>query len=154
LAEQCDDAPATADAVTTFTGGTTFATWAATPGLPPNAAGPNDDPDKDGLPNVAEYGLAANPMLADWPSVAPKAGMVRLAGEDYLTLTYRRPKPEPSDLQYWVTASNAVVPWTGAATVTPVGSPVDRGTYAEVTVRDVTPTKNGPHSFLQLQLRR
>lgn len=147
-------APGQADASTTFTGGVTFATWAAAQGLPPNAAGPNDDPDNDGLPNAAEYGLAANPMVADWPAVAPKAGTVRLAGEDYLTLTYRRPKTEPSDLQYWVTASNWLVPWTGASTVTPVGSPADRGRYVETTVRSLSPLRAGPRGFLQLQLRR
>jgi len=122
--------------------------------LPPNAANPEDDPDNDGLPNLGEYGLASNPKVADWPSVAPKAGMVRLAGETYLTLTYRRPKPEPSDLQYRVTSSSAVVPWTGASAVATVGTPVDRGNYVEVTVRSLTPMKNGVHGFLQLQLRK
>ncbi|HOA60036.1 MAG: right-handed parallel beta-helix repeat-containing protein [Verrucomicrobia bacterium] len=147
-------APAEADAVTTFAGGITYTAWAASQGLPPNAANPEDDPDNDGLPNLGEYGLASNPKVADWPSVAPKAGMVRLAGETYLTLTYRRPKPEPSDLQYRVTSSSAVVPWTGASAVATVGTPVDRGNYVEVTVRSLTPMKNGVHGFLQLQLRK
>jgi hypothetical protein len=57
-------------------------------------------------------------------------------------------------VQYRVTASNAVVPWAGASTVTQVGSPVDRGTYVEVAGHSVTPVKNSPHGFLQLQLRR
>lgn len=149
-----EPAPAEADAVTTFAGGITYTAWAASQGLPPNAAGPNDDPDKDGLPNAGEYGLASNPKVADWPSVAPKAGMVRLAGETYLTLTYRRPKPEPSDLQYRVTSSSAVVPWTGASSVATVGTPVDRGNYVEVTVRSLTSMKNGVHGFLRLQLRK
>ncbi len=35
-----------------------------------------------------------------------------------------------------------------------VGTPVDRGNYVEVTVRSLTPMKNGVHGFLQLQLRK
>ncbi len=147
-------APAEADAVTTFAGGITYTTWAASQNLPPNAAGPEHDADLDGLPNAGEYGLAANPKVPDWPGVAPKAGMVRLAGEAYLTLTYRRPKTEPSDLEYQVTSSSAVSPWAGASTVTTVGSPVDRGTYVEVTVRSLTPMKNNTQGFLQLQIRQ
>lgn len=112
------------------------------------------NPSDASLPNAGKHGLASNPKVADWPAVAPKAGMARLAGETYLTLTYRRPKPEPSDLQYRVTSSSAVVPWTGASSVTSVGTPVDRGNYVEVTVRSLTPMKNGVHGFLRLQLRK
>ncbi|MFP6874880.1 MAG: hypothetical protein VCA55_15380 [Verrucomicrobiales bacterium] len=41
------------------------AKWAAESGLPPSAAGPGDDPDQDGRPNLIEYGTGTSPMAGD-----------------------------------------------------------------------------------------
>lgn len=146
-------APESADAFTTVAGGYTYATWAAGQNLPANAKGPDDDADSDGLNNFAEYAHALNPLVADRALSVPQAAFVNVGGQDYLTLTYRRPKTEPTDVQYRVTASTVLTPWAGLAT-TPVGSPVDRGTYVEVTVRAPAPAGGAATGFLRLELVR
>lgn len=146
--------PATPDTVTTFSGGLTFETWAAAQALPPNAAGPNDDPDQDQLNNFTEYALALNPKVADRQLGAPRAGLTSVLGTGYLTLTYRRPKPEPTDVRYRVTASIGVRPWAAATGVATVGSPVDKGNYVEITVRSTEPLSSHAHGFLRLGIGR
>ena len=146
-------APLEPDGVTTVLGGLTYASWAAAQGLPPHASGPADDPDQDNLDNFTEYALACSPLHPDRLTGLPKATVVQVGASRYLALTYRRPKTEPSDVQYRVTASDSVRPWTGAST-TPVGSPVDRGTFVEVTVRGTTPMNTGARGFLRLELTR
>lgn len=145
--------PESADAFTTVAGGYTYATWAAGQNLPANAKGPDDDADSDGLSNFAEYAYALNPLVADRALSVPKAAFATAGGQDYLTLTYRRPKTEPTDVQYRATASTVLTPWAGLAT-TPVGSPVDRGTYVEVTVRAPSPAGGAATGFLRLELVR
>ncbi len=146
-------APEQPDAVTAVAGGLTYASWAAGQNLPAHANGPADDPDGDALPNFAEYACVLNPLAKDAQLAAPKAGTVLVGGQPYLALTYRRPKTDPADVQYRVTASGVVAPWAGASTVTPVGSPVDRGTYAEATVRSTQPMTL-PVGFLRLEIAR
>ena len=146
--------PSAPDAVTAIAGGMNFATWAATQDLPPNAAGPGDDADQDGLNNFAEYAFATNPRVPDRPLAAPKAGMVSLTGQNYLTLTYRRPKVELTDVQYRVTASGGLVPWAGSTAVTQVGSPVDKGDCLEVTMRATQPVGAAAQGFLKLEISR
>ncbi len=146
-------APESADAFTTVAGGYTYATWAAGQNLPPNAKGPDDDADSDGLSNFAEYAYALNPLVADRALSVPRAAISDVGGQDYLTLTYRRPKTEPTDVSYRVTGSTVLVPWAGLVTV-PVGLPVDRGTYVEVTVRAPAPAGGAATGFLRLKLVR
>jgi len=146
-------APDSADAVTTVAGGYTYAAWAAGQNLPANAKGPDDDAEGDGLSNFAEYAYALNPLVADRALSVPKAAFATVNGQDYLTLTYRQPKTEPTDVEYRVTGSTALVPWAGLAT-TPVGAPVDRGTYVEVTVRAPAPAGGATAGFLRLELIR
>jgi hypothetical protein len=151
-----ETAPDQPDAVTSLPGGLTYETWAAGQSLPPNASGPSDDPDSDSLQNFAEYAYATNPLQTDSQLAVPKADIVRLGGQDYLTMTYRRQKTDPTDVQYRVTASSVVKPWAGANTVTSVGTLVDRGSYAEATVRSTQPipiTAAGT-GFLRLDIAR
>lgn len=151
-----ETAPAEPDAVTTIPGGLTYESWAAAQGLPANANGPADDPDHDGLPNFAEYAYATNPLQPDSKLAAPKASTVRLGGQDYLAITYRRQKTDPVDVKYHVSASTVLLPWAGANTVAQVGTLVDRGTYAEATYRSTQPipiTAAGT-GFLRLEITR
>jgi len=147
-------APETPDATTAFSGSATFEAWIASQGVPAHARGPADDPDQDGLANFAEYAHALNPLVKDAALARTKAGLVQAGGATYLALTYRRPKTEPADVQYRVTRSNTVQPWAGAGTVTPVGSPVDRGDYVEVTVRSSDPVTAAAQGFLRLEVLR
>jgi hypothetical protein len=149
-----EPAPTQADAFTTVLGGLTFASWATGQGLPPNASGPTDDPDHDGLDNFTEYALACVPLQPDRLAGLPQPAVVQVGASRYLALTYRRPKTQPADVGYRVTASDTVRPWTGAETVAAVGSPVDRGTFVEVTVRSTTPMNTGARGFLRLELTR
>jgi hypothetical protein len=146
-------APESADAFTTVAGGYTYATWAAGQNLPPNAKGPDDDADSDGLSNFAEYAYALNPLVPDRALSVAKAAFATVNGQDYLTLTYRRPKTEPTDVLYRVTGSTVLVPWAGLST-TPVGAPVDRGAYVEITVRAPAPAGGATAGFLRLELLR
>ncbi len=147
-------APPTPDAVTTIAGGTTFATWAATQNLPPTASGPGDDADNDTLSNFAEYAFGTNPRVPDRQLAAPRAGTVSLIGQKYLTLTYRRSKADLADVQFRVTASGALAPWAASATVVPLGSPADKGSYLEVTVRATQPLSTASQGFLRLEVAR
>ena len=149
------------DCLSPPSGPMTYEVWAAVesscgPGLPANASGPADDPDQDGLPNFAEYACATNPLQPDSELAAPKAGVVRLDGKDYLTITYRRQKTDPVDVQYRVVASDAVMPWAGEHTVTAVGALVDHGTHAEATFRSTQPipVTAAATGFLRLEIAR
>lgn len=146
--------PAQSDANLALPGGTTYASWAAAHSLPANATGPDDDPDHDGLRNFEEYAFACQPLVPDRALANARVALVRLAGEDYLVLTYRRPKVEPGDVSYRVLRSEGITPWLGSTVVVPVGSPVDRGSYVEVTVRSAAPTSARPAGFLRLEVRR
>jgi hypothetical protein len=84
----------------------------------------------------------------------PKVGLAQMGASTYLSLTYRRPKTEPSDVQYLITRSDVVKPWAGTTTVTPVGTPLDRGTYVEVTVRSAQPITASPQGYLRLEVRK
>ena len=147
-------APSAPDANTKMAGGGTFATWIVAQGVPANARGPADDADLDGLANFAEYAHALNPLHPDAQLAAPQAAIVQIGGSRYVALNYRRPKVEPADVQYRVTASSLLSPWAGTSAVTTVGSPVDRGSYVEVTVRSTQPVAGNAQGFLRLQIAR
>ena len=81
---------------------------------------------------------------------------MRLDGQDCLTITYRRQRIAPEDVQYRVTASDAVMPWAGANTVISLGPLADRGTYAEATFRSTQPIPitAAASGFLRLDIVR
>ncbi|MGE3310311.1 MAG: caspase family protein [Limisphaerales bacterium] len=145
-------APGEPDAVTTVTGGVTFTDWARIQSFPLSLAGPEQDPDNDGLPNFAEYALALNPMADDAEQAVPGAGLVEIAGQWYLTLTYRHPKADPPDVRYRVTASRNARPWDRSAMYLPMGTPIDRGTHVEVTVRAIEPIGFRNRGFLRIEI--
>lgn len=147
-------APAAPDTVTTVTGGLTFAHWAATQALPANASDPSDDPDADGLNNFMEYALALNPKVPDSRLATPKAGLVKIAGQNYLTLTFRQPITGLSDAQRRLTWSPRATPWMGSVSAFLVGEPVTRDGYVEITVRCAEPVTARPQGFLRLDLMR
>ncbi|MBL9137478.1 MAG: caspase family protein [Verrucomicrobiales bacterium] len=146
--------PAQPDAVTTIAGGSNFATWAMTQGLPLNASGPDDDPDGDGLKNFTEYALALHPLVQDALLASPKPAVMLIGGQRYVSLTYRRPKTEPGDVRYLVTASGTVAPWAGSSAVEVVGTPVDRGSFVEVTIRLRDPVEARVQGYLRVQIAR
>ncbi|MBL9137819.1 MAG: hypothetical protein JNK85_18265, partial [Verrucomicrobiales bacterium] len=154
LAGNTEAAPTVPDAVITLGGGSNFATWANTQGLPASAAGPADDPDGDGVSNFAEYALALDPKHPDARLAHPVPGLVQVGGQSFLALTYRRPKTEPGDVQYRVTASSTCKPWQGTTRCQIVGNPIDRGSYVEITYRATDPIAAATVGFLTLEIAR
>lgn len=154
LAGNTEAAPTDPDAVTTFSGGSSFATWAIAQGLPAGASGPADDPDGDGLSNFTEYAMALDPIHPDSRLAHPVSGLVQVGNQSYLALTYRRPKAEPGDVRYRVTASPTCKPWVGNTRCQIVGNPIDRGSYVEITYRATDPVSSATVGFLTLEIAR
>ena len=134
--------------------GNDFTSWINTHSLPPDARGPMDDPDHDGVPNILEYALATDPLQADRQQAMPKPILVRIDGKIHLACTYRQPKPTPADLTYQVTESPTIFPWTASTTVIPMGSPVDKGDHLEYTVRAAQPVTASVMGFLRLNVEK
>lgn len=139
------------DAVTPaeVTVGDGYVSWADDhfgPDSDPAIAGPNADPDGDGLTNLLEYALGGDPRTAN-PDVLPFQDVEHVAGQDYLTLTFTRPV-DLNDLSYRVDASTDLVIWKA----TPVELRVTaNGDGTETVVyRDAEPVGQSGRRFLRL----
>ena len=55
--------------------------------------GPSEDPDGDGLINLAEYAFGGDPFLPDGPELWPSPEVLKESGLDYPVISYRRRKP-------------------------------------------------------------
>jgi hypothetical protein len=99
-----------------------------------------------------EFALSLNPFQADAPALLPSAGFASVAGDTYLTLTFRRRKPG-SDVTYHPLVSPDLTGWTQLTTM--VGTAVDNGDGTEtVTFRDTLRTTDAPRRFLRLKVVR
>jgi len=114
--------------------------WRIANNLPPDGTGNGADTvilGGDGVPNLAKYafGLAASTHA---PANDPVVTVSNPNG-GFLTITYTRPDPAPSDIAYTVRVSPDGVNWNsgGAATVA-LSTTVNNG-VATVVVRDNTP---------------
>jgi hypothetical protein len=112
----------------------------------PAIAGDGVDPDRDGLPNAAEYALGREPLIPDATnlvSASPAPG--------FLTLTYQRAKAA-TDINFLVEANGGL----GAGWTTNVSPPAvsddGNGLTETVQVQDVVPVSNALHRFLRLNL--
>jgi hypothetical protein len=99
-----------------------------------------------------EFALGLDPNLHDAPSVLPSGGMVDLAGDDYMTMSFRRLKLG-SDVTYRAMVSPDLRDWTEATTQ--VGAPVDNGDNTEtVIMRDPMKSKDATRRFMRLEVER
>lgn len=120
----------------------------------------NADPDGDGLSNLAEYTLSTDPSSAD-QSQLPKPGIVEIAGNSYLTITFTH-LTTASDAIATVQTSDYGSAWSdgsryGAggdvannANTTQVnrsGSPVET-----ITVRDNTPASPKTQRMMRISI--
>jgi hypothetical protein len=126
------------------------------PGLT-GPAGSDADPDRDGLDNLLEYALGANPTVAD-EAALPAIGLVKIDGESYLTLTYRHRTDDPA-LEFEVVASDALyapmADWSLQTTVIEAGDPDPQTGLRQVTVRDSVSTEDGgSRRYLRLRVTR
>lgn len=62
-------------------------------------ANDTSDWDLDGTGNLVEFGVNSNPTASDRASL-PVAAIENVAGGEYLTLTFRRPRPAPLGISY------------------------------------------------------
>ncbi|MBS0657499.1 MAG: Ig-like domain-containing protein [Verrucomicrobia bacterium] len=119
----------------------TFASWIDNLPTPPPAGlrGANDDPDGDGVPNLAEFGLGGDPTSA---ASAPRPQLARAGG--LLTLSYPRAR---AGLTYVVETTTDLVagPWTTEGVTQDMTTPV--GQTATASVPD-----GGARRFLRLRI--
>jgi hypothetical protein len=90
-------------------GPASFAAWAEDFGLSGNNAAPDADPDRDGLPNAAEYVFGGDP-LAPSATARPTA---TIAGENMSFTFPRDDRSETSDVFLVVETSTDLVTWRG-----------------------------------------
>ena len=125
--------------------GSAYDTWMGNyPGLGVHN-GENDDPDGDGLPNLAEYALGGDPT-APQPGKRPSAGQAQVAGDKFLTLTFHRGR---SDVTYIVEGTSDLTNPAGWSEI--ARNPGSAG--ADQTVADTIPMNaQNPKRFLRLRV--
>ncbi len=125
--------------------------------IDPAVIGSAADPDRDGLDNLMEYALDANPTVPD-DAALPVVGLVKSDGQSYLTLAYDRRTDDPG-LTYEVVASDALhaplAGWTVQATVMESGTPDAVTGRQHIKIRDSAPVETGgAHRYLRLRVTR
>ncbi len=117
----------------------TFADWKADKGLPVGQDGPGDDPDGDGLPNVAEFAFGTHPMQSQ-SRVLPADRVHSEGGENYPAVSYIRRK-NLNGASIMVDAFTTI-PFNSAVGTTQVGQPEDLNDGTErVTIRSQNPLR-------------
>lgn len=113
-------------------------------------SGDNADPDGDGLSNLLEYALNADPKTPDAPTRAPTVGAVA----DRLTLTYSRPTYAP-DITYTVEWSADLQTWSSGPAVTETVGATDNGNgTSTIVVRSLPALNTSTRQFLRLHVTR
>jgi hypothetical protein len=120
----------------------------------PAIIGPAADPDGDGIDNLLEYALAADPTMAD-DSALPEIGVETVDGRRYLTLTYCR-RTDDAALKYEIVSSEDLVSlssWVVQSLTMPVGQDGLSPGMERVKVRDSVAVEDGPvHRYLRLRV--
>lgn len=113
-------------------------------------SGESADPDSDGLSNLLEYALGAEPKTSDGTTHTPAAGL----NASRLTLTYTR-TTAITDATYAVEWSSDLQSWSTGASVTETLSTTDNGNgTTTVVVRAVTSLTTTSRQFLRLRVTR
>ena len=104
-------------------------------------AADNADPDQDGLANLAEYAMGADPLAFTPPLAAVMTG-------DGLVLTFQRPRGL-SDVQYGAESSEDLSHWGACALEVVADGPVQT-----MRALDPVPPDNAPPRFIRLRFTK
>lgn len=110
-------------------------------------SGPAADPDGDGLTNLLEFALAADPKLSS-SDVLPEAGSVDEAGEEYLTIAFTRPA-EMAGVTYGVEVSSNPGDWQPGGTL--VSETAGENNTVVQVWRDDAPLSSSARRFIRLR---
>ncbi len=114
-------------------------------------AGDNACPANDGVPNLVKYALGLNPNLAATPPLISFG----IDTNGLFALTYPRPDPPPTDLNYIVEKSDELMTWcTNAPCLFGPSVVFNTNGTATVTVESQTPPASAPKQFLRLSVTR
>jgi hypothetical protein len=117
--------------------------------------GPAADPDRDGINNLLEYALDADPTVAN-DSALPQIGVESLDGGRYLTLTYCRRSDDPLLCCEVVASEEISAPlsnWTVQGETLSVSQDDLSPGMERVKVRDRVAIEGGaPHRYLRLRV--
>jgi alpha-L-fucosidase 2 len=112
----------------------------------PAISGSDADPDNDGVPNLLEYALGRNPLVADATNLTT---IDKSSG--YLTLIYHRAKIA-TDVTFIVEVENDLTGVWTTDVQTPVVTDDGNGLTDMVSVEDSVPINSTPHRFMRLRV--
>lgn len=113
-------------------------------------SGDSADPETDGLSNLLEYALGAEPKTSDGIAHTPSVGI----DAGLLTLTYTR-TTAITDATYAVEWSSDLQSWSTGSSVTETLSSTDNGNgTTTVVARALAPLSTTPRQFLRLRVTR
>jgi alpha-L-fucosidase 2 len=112
----------------------------------PAISGNDADPDHDGVPNLLEYALGRNPLVADATNLTTIDDST-----GYLTLIYHRAKIA-TDVTFIVEVKDDLTDVWTMDVQTPVVTGDGNGLTDTVSVRDSVPMSSAPHRFMRLRV--
>ncbi|MCW1886049.1 fibronectin type III domain-containing protein [Luteolibacter flavescens] len=135
---------------TTFGPGLEYAAWReqafGANASDPLIAGPDADPDHDGMSNLLEYALGFDPNASD-AHLMPKANI----NGPYLSITYKR-RHNVTGVIYQAAATGDLADWHPEQTVEKSVSAPDADGMETVVVEDLYPKGNFPKRFLRVSV--
>lgn len=124
-----------------------FDSWASQNGIPIKHAGPYDDADHDGVPNLLEYITGSNPMASS--TLSTPIAFATVGGESYQTISIVR-RIGLSGITMGAETS-ADMFRTAPVPAIEHGSPQDLGNgFERVTYRSTVPVSASPHGFIRI----
>ncbi|HEX2749083.1 MAG TPA: hypothetical protein VHM91_13845, partial [Verrucomicrobiales bacterium] len=125
----------------------TFTQWTTNYGIAAADRGALADPDRDGVPNIVEYGLDLDPIRVD-SNLLPKPVIITQSGQSYLTLTWQPRDPAN-------TAHCEITPQQSSDLLTWTDVPAASVTSASLNVRTVSVPFDAAHPvWLRLKVRQ